>query len=95
VRSMPASRLVRIIAPTRANQRKLAAEGGGADESGHPQVDVLLWLTGEFRSLRLLALGALHKIESEDVGHGNSEVFVGPTGVIQASTAFWPGYRSA
>jgi UDP-N-acetyl-2-amino-2-deoxyglucuronate dehydrogenase len=37
-------------------------------------------------------LGALHKIESEDVLNAMLRFESGVTGVIQASTAFWPGY---
>jgi len=37
-------------------------------------------------------LGALHKIESEDVVNALLEYRGGATGVIQASTALWPGY---
>ena len=37
-------------------------------------------------------LGALHKIESEDVVNAVVRYESGATGVIQASTAFWPGY---
>ena len=37
-------------------------------------------------------LGALHKIESEDVVTAMFRYANGAQGVIQASTAFWPGY---
>jgi UDP-N-acetyl-2-amino-2-deoxyglucuronate dehydrogenase len=37
-------------------------------------------------------LGARHKIESEDVVNASIRYASGATGVIQASTAFWPGY---
>ena len=37
-------------------------------------------------------LGALHKIESEDVVNAVVRYASGATGVIQAATAFWPGY---
>jgi predicted dehydrogenase len=37
-------------------------------------------------------LGARHRIESEDVVNGLLQYSSGATGVIQASTAFWPGY---
>jgi predicted dehydrogenase len=36
-------------------------------------------------------LGALHRIESEDVVNALVRYASGATGVIQASTAFWPG----
>ena len=37
-------------------------------------------------------MGALHKIESEDVVNAVMRYANGATGVLQASTAFWPGY---
>ena len=37
-------------------------------------------------------LGAAHNIESEDVLSAVVQYAFGATGVIQASTAFWPGY---
>ena len=71
-----------------------AVEGGGAmiNQAIH-QVDVLLWLVGPVRELfAYWQLGALHKIESEDVISAVMRYNSGATGVIQASTAFWPGY---
>jgi UDP-N-acetyl-2-amino-2-deoxyglucuronate dehydrogenase len=70
------------------------AEGGGAlmNQAIH-QVDILLWLTGGISEVfGYWQLGALHKIESEDVVTGLLKYSSGATGVIQASTAFWPGY---
>ena len=52
-------------------------------------------MAGRARSRRCSAywqLGALHKIESEDVIIALLRYGNGATGVIQASTAFWPGY---
>jgi len=69
-------------------------EGGGAliNQAIH-QVDVLLWLIGPVAELfGYWQLGALHKIESEDVVSALLKYRSGATGVIQASTAFWPGY---
>lgn len=69
-------------------------EGGGAliNQAVH-QVDVLLWLVGAVKELYgSWQLGALHKIESEDVVNAMLRYENGATGVIQASTAFWPGY---
>jgi len=69
-------------------------EGGGAliNQAIH-QVDQLLFLAGEVRSVSgLWQLGARHKIESEDVICAVIEYACGATGVIQASTAMWPGY---
>lgn len=71
-----------------------AVEGGGAliNQAIH-QVDVLLWLIGPVRELfAFWQLGALHKIESEDVITVAMRYASGATGVIQASTAMWPGY---
>jgi UDP-N-acetyl-2-amino-2-deoxyglucuronate dehydrogenase len=69
-------------------------EGGGAliNQAVH-QVDILLWLIGRVASVYgEWQLGALHKIESEDVISSVMRYRNGATGVIQASTAFWPGY---
>lgn len=69
-------------------------EGGGAliNQAIH-QVDVLLYLIGPVSAVHgVWQLGALHRIESEDVVNGLLEYASGATGVIQASTAFWPGY---
>lgn len=69
-------------------------EGGGAliNQAVH-QVDVLRWLLGPVRQVfGYWQLGALHRIESEDVVNAVLSYSSGATGVIQASTAFWPGY---
>lgn len=69
-------------------------EGGGAliNQAIH-QVDVLLWLVGPVKELfAYWQLGALHKIESEDVICTVIRYSSGATGVLQASTAMWPGY---
>src|SRR6478672_3649682 len=71
-----------------------ATEGGGAliNQAVH-QVDVLLWLVGPVKELfAYWQLGALHKIQSEDVIASLLRYENGATGVIQAATAFWPGY---
>jgi predicted dehydrogenase len=71
-----------------------AVEGGGAliNQAIH-QVDILLWLIGRVKTVYgEWQLGALHKIESEDVIGSLMRYENGATGVIQASTAFWPGY---
>ncbi|MBL8220816.1 MAG: Gfo/Idh/MocA family oxidoreductase [Bryobacterales bacterium] len=71
-----------------------ATEGGGAlINQGIHQVDMLLFLIGKVREVfGYWQLGALHKIESEDVITAMLKYANGATGVIQAATAFWPGY---
>jgi UDP-N-acetyl-2-amino-2-deoxyglucuronate dehydrogenase len=69
-------------------------EGGGAliNQAIH-QIDILRWLAGPVSEVfGVWQLGALHKIESEDVVNAVVRYANGATGVIQASTAFWPGY---
>ena len=71
-----------------------ATEGGGAliNQAIH-QVDVLLYLIGAVDMVQgLWQLGARHRIESEDIVNALLRYSSGVTGVIQASTAFWPGY---
>ena len=69
-------------------------EGGGAliNQAIH-QLDILRWLAGPVREVYgAWQLGALHKIESEDVVNAVVKYANGATGVLQASTAMWPGY---
>jgi predicted dehydrogenase len=69
-------------------------EGGGAliNQAIH-QIDILRWLAGPVKEVfGTWQLGALHKIESEDVVNAVIRYASGATGVVQASTAFWPGY---
>jgi UDP-N-acetyl-2-amino-2-deoxyglucuronate dehydrogenase len=69
-------------------------EGGGAliNQAIH-QIDILRWIAGPVREVfGYWQLGALHKIESEDVVNAVMKFENGATGVLQASTAFWPGY---
>jgi len=69
-------------------------EGGGAliNQAIH-QVDILRWLAGPVAEVSAFwQLGALHRIESEDVVSAVVRYASGATGVIQAATAFWPGY---
>lgn len=71
-----------------------AGEGGGAliSQAIH-QVDVLLYLIGAVEEVfGYWHLGALHKIESEDLVCAVMRYASGATGVIQAATALWPGY---
>ncbi|HTU49257.1 MAG TPA: Gfo/Idh/MocA family oxidoreductase [Acidobacteriaceae bacterium] len=69
-------------------------EGGGAliNQAIH-QLDVLLYLMGPLdRVTATWQLGAAHQIESEDVVNALLTYANGATGVLQASTALWPGY---
>lgn len=69
-------------------------EGGGAliNQAIH-QVDLLLYLAGPLAAVAgTWQLGARHKIESEDIVNALLQYRSGATGVIQAATAFWPGY---
>ena len=69
-------------------------EGGGAlIGQGIHQVDLLRWLAGPVKELfATWQLGARNRIESEDVVNAVIRYASGATGVIQAATAFWPGY---
>ncbi len=71
-----------------------AGEGGGAliSQAIH-QVDMLLYLIGAVDEvLGYWHLGALHKIESEDIVCAVMRYANCATGVVQAATALWPGY---
>ena len=79
---------------SRAIKGSWHTEGGGAliNQAIH-QVDVLLYLMGRVSAVSgMWQLGARHKIESEDVVNALLRYHSGATGVIQASTAIWPGY---
>lgn len=70
-----------------------AVEGGGAliSQAIH-HADLLLHLIGAVNQVfGYWHLGALHKIESEDCVCAVLRYASGPTGVIQAATALWPG----
>jgi UDP-N-acetyl-2-amino-2-deoxyglucuronate dehydrogenase len=69
-------------------------EGGGAliNQAIH-QIDILLHLMEPVCAVSgAWQLGAAHRIESEDIVNALLSYESGATGVIQASTAFWPGY---
>ena len=71
-----------------------AGEGGGAliSQAIH-QVDVLLSLIDAVDEVfGYWRLGAIHKIESEDLVCAVMRYASGALGVIQAATALWPGY---
>jgi predicted dehydrogenase len=79
---------------SRAIKGSWNVEGGGAliNQAVH-QVDMLLYLIGPVKELfGMWQLHSLHNIESEDVVQVSLRYANGATGVIQASTAFWPGY---
>ncbi len=68
-------------------------EGGGAliNQAIH-QVDLLLYLIGPVKEVAgSWQLGSVHSIESEDTVNALLSYGNGATGVLQASTAFWPG----
>jgi predicted dehydrogenase len=71
-----------------------AIEGGGAlINQGIHQVDLLLWLAGPVSRVSAeWQIGAAHDIESEDIVSAVLRYKSGATGVIQAATAFKPGY---
>ncbi len=71
-----------------------AVEGGGAliNQAIH-QIDILRWLAGPVSTVTAnWKLGAVHKIESEDLINALLTFQSGALGVVQASTAIWPGY---
>ncbi|WP_031499540.1 Gfo/Idh/MocA family protein [Bryobacter aggregatus] len=71
-----------------------AVEGGGSlINQGIHQVDWLLYLMGGVTQVfGQWQLGARHKIESDDVLSAVLRYASGATGVIQTSTAMWPGF---
>lgn len=71
-----------------------AVEGGGSlINQGIHQVDWLLYLMGDVEQVfAQWHLGARHKIESDDVLAALLRYKSGATGVIQTSTAMWPGF---
>ena len=71
-----------------------AVEGGGAliNQAIH-QLDLMQWLAGPVREASAMwQLGAAHEIESEDIVNALVRFESGATGVLQASTAFTPGF---
>ncbi|MDA0204424.1 MAG: Gfo/Idh/MocA family oxidoreductase [Acidobacteria bacterium] len=69
-------------------------EGGGAlINQGIHTVDVVMYLAGRARSISAnWQLATAHDMEAEDVVNALLTFEGGATGVIQASTACWPGY---
>lgn len=71
-----------------------AMEGGGAlINQGIHTVDVIMYLAGRVTDISAnWQLGAAHQMEAEDIVNALLRFESGATGVIQASTAFWPGF---
>ena len=78
---------------TRTVKGSWEGEGGGAlINQGIHQIDLLLYLIGPVKEVvGSWQLGSVHKIESEDNLNALLCYESGATGVLQASTAFWPG----
>jgi predicted dehydrogenase len=72
----------------------LALDGGGAliNQAVHT-VDLLLWLLGDVVRVQSRTTTALHKIEAEDTALAILEFSSGALGVLQATTAAYPGYQ--
>ncbi len=69
-------------------------EGGGAliNQAIH-SIDLVRWIAGPVKEIYgQWQLGAAHRMESEDVANAVIKFASGATGVVQGSTAFWPGY---
>jgi UDP-N-acetyl-2-amino-2-deoxyglucuronate dehydrogenase len=97
-RILQADAYVKWYRPPEYYGRKVKAswegEGGGAliNQAIH-QVDLLLYLIGDVHEVSAYwQLGGLHQIESEDSVCALLRYGSGATGVIQASTALWPGF---
>jgi len=70
-----------------------ALDGGGAlMNQGIHGVDALLWLFGPVSSVMATAATRLHHVEVEDTIAATLTFESGALGVIQASTAVFPGY---
>jgi UDP-N-acetyl-2-amino-2-deoxyglucuronate dehydrogenase len=71
----------------------LALDGGGAliNQAVHT-VDLLVWLLGDVVRVCARTSTALHKIEAEDTAVAILEFASGARGVLQATTAAYPGF---
>jgi predicted dehydrogenase len=68
-------------------------DGGGAlMNQGIHTVDLLLWLFGDVASVRARTVAVLHEIQVEDTALALLEFSSGAFGVLQATTAAYPGY---
>ena len=71
----------------------LALDGGGAlMNQGIHTVDLLIYLLGDITRVQSVKKTALHRIESEDTCVATLEFAGGAIGVLQATTAAFPGY---
>jgi predicted dehydrogenase len=70
-----------------------ALDGGGAliNQAVHT-VDLLLWLMGDVAHVQARTRTMLHQIETEDTALALIEFSSGAVGVLQATTAAYPGY---
>jgi UDP-N-acetyl-2-amino-2-deoxyglucuronate dehydrogenase len=72
---------------------RLMLDGGGAlMNQGVHTVDLLLFLLGDVVRVQAQTATALHDIESEDTALAILEFASGALGVLQATTAAYPGY---
>lgn len=71
-----------------------AIEGGGAliNQAIHT-IDLLQWFMGPVKSIFGHVKTAIHSIETEDLGVAVLEWENGAVGVIEGSTALWPGVK--
>lgn len=68
-------------------------EGGGAMiNQGIHTIDLLLWLAGPVLEVSGLTATLAHPIETEDVAVATLRFASGAVGVIEATTAAWPGF---
>src|SRR5439155_8249199 len=71
----------------------LSLDGGGAlINQGAHTVDLLTWLFGDVIRVQARTSTALHEIEAEDTVVAILEFASGVLGVLQATTAAYPGY---
>ena len=72
---------------------RLVLDGGGAlINQGIHTVDLLLYLLGDVSRVQAVTTTALHEIESEDTCVATLEFASGAVGVLNATTAAYPGY---
>jgi UDP-N-acetyl-2-amino-2-deoxyglucuronate dehydrogenase len=68
-------------------------DGGGVlMNEGIHTVDLLLWLLGDVREVQARTATMLHSIQAEDTALALLEFASGALGVLQATTAAYPGY---